>query len=65
MNPLTVTWKPHLHTEIGLKNVWSFIDEGFDNYMISPNARLQKLLTKLAFENLDILFNLLLLDKKV
>ena len=33
MNPLTVTWKPHVHTEIGLKNVWSFIDEGFDNYM--------------------------------
>ena len=52
MNPLTVTWKPHIHTDIGLKNVWSFIDEGYDNYMISPNAKLQKLLSKLAFENL-------------
>ena len=47
MNPLTVTWKPHLHTEIGLKNVWSFIDEGFDNYMISPNARL-KIINKIS-----------------
>tara|TARA_B100000927_G_scaffold287734_1_gene281101 strand:+ start:147 stop:1388 length:1242 start_codon:yes stop_codon:yes gene_type:complete len=52
MNPLTVTWKPHLHTDIGLKNVWSFIDQGFDNYMVSPNSILQKLLSKKAFENL-------------
>ena len=52
MNPLTVTWKPHMHTDIGLKNVWSFIDQGFDNYLVSPNAKLQKKLSKLAFENL-------------
>ena len=50
-----------MHTEIGLKNVWSFIDD--DNYMISPNAKLQRLLTKLAFENLG--HPLLLLVKKV
>ena len=24
MNPLTVTWKPHMHTQIGLKNVLYF-----------------------------------------
>ena len=45
MNPLTVTWKPHMHTDIGLKNVLSFIDQGYDNYLISPNGKLQKLLS--------------------
>ena len=40
-----------MHTDIGLRNVWSFIDQGFDNYMVK-NAKLQKLLSKLAFENL-------------
>ena len=64
MNPLTVTWKPHMHTEIGLKNVWSFIDEGFDNYMISPNAKLQRLLTKLAFENLGHPFQPFIVGQK-
>ena len=52
MNPLTVTWKPHMHTDIGLKNVLSFIDQGYDNYLISPNGKLQKLLSRLAFQGL-------------
>ncbi|WP_438978895.1 N-acetyl sugar amidotransferase [Polynucleobacter sp.] len=52
MNPLTVTWKPHLYTDIGLTNLWSMIDNGFDNRLVSPNGKVQRKLARLAFENL-------------
>jgi N-acetyl sugar amidotransferase len=52
MNPLTVTWAPHLYTDIGWQNLQSWIHSGLDNYLYSPNGRLHRLLTKLAFENL-------------
>jgi N-acetyl sugar amidotransferase len=53
MNPLTVTWAPHLYTDIGWKNFinWSHVG-GLDNLLFTPNGRLHKLLTKLAFLNL-------------
>jgi N-acetyl sugar amidotransferase len=51
--PLTVTWAPHLYTEIGRKNFDSWIHEGgLDNILFTPNGRLHRHLTKLAFENL-------------
>ena len=53
MNPLTVTWAPHLYTAIGWKNFINWIHVGgFDNILFTPNGRLHRLLTKLAFENL-------------
>lgn len=52
MNPLTVTWAPHQYTEIGWQNFQSWIHAGFDNILYSPNGRLHRLLTRLAFENL-------------
>ena len=53
MNPLTVTWAPHLYTDIGLKNFNNWIHiGGFDNILYTPNGRLHRLLTRLAFENL-------------
>jgi N-acetyl sugar amidotransferase len=52
MNPLTVTWAPHQYTEIGWKNFQSMIDAGFDNILVTPNSKVHKQLTKLAFENL-------------
>jgi N-acetyl sugar amidotransferase len=52
MNPLTVTWAPHVYTEIGWKNFQSWIMSGFDNYLVSPNGAVHRKLTKLAFENL-------------
>ncbi len=53
MNPLTVTWAPHLYTDIGWKNMTSWIHQGgFDNILFTPNGRVQSLLAKLAFENL-------------
>ena len=53
MNPLTVTWAPHLYTEIGWNNFQNWIHVGgLDNILFTPNGRLHRLLTKLAFENL-------------
>lgn len=49
MNPLTVTWAPHLATEIGRKNLDNFIHSGFDNILGTPNGHIHKLMTKLSF----------------
>lgn len=53
MNPLTVTWSPHLYTDIGWKNFtnWSQVG-GFDNILFTPNGKLHKYLTQQAFLNL-------------
>lgn len=53
MHPLTVTWAPHLYTEIGWKNFQNWIHVGgFDNFLFTPNGKVHRLLTRLAFENL-------------
>ena len=53
MNPLTVTWAPHLYTEIGFKNFTNWIHTGgLDNILFTPNGKLHRHLTKLAFVNL-------------
>ena len=53
MNPLTVTWAPHLYTDIGWRNFTNWIHVGgLDNILFTPNGRLHRLLTKLAFTNL-------------
>ena|SRR3990167_1506639 len=53
MNPLTVTWAPHLYTDIGWKNFQNWIHEGgLDNILFTPNGKLHRLLTKFAFSNL-------------
>lgn len=52
MNPLTVTWAPHKYTDIGWQNFQNWIHSGLDNILVTPNGKLHKLLTKLAFENL-------------
>jgi len=51
--PLTVTWSPHLYTEIGRSNFDSWIHEGgLDNVLFTPNGKLHRYLTKIAFTNL-------------
>lgn len=52
MNPLTVTWAPHIYTEVGWRNFQAWIHSGFDNYLCTPNGRVHRTLTRLAFENL-------------
>ncbi len=52
MNPLTVTWSPHKYTDIGWRNFQTWVHQGFDNILHSPNGRAHRLLTRLAFETL-------------
>ncbi len=53
MNPLTVTWAPHLYTDIGWKNFQNWMHEGgLDNFLYTPNGKLHRLMTKNAFHNL-------------
>jgi N-acetyl sugar amidotransferase len=65
MNPLTVTWPPHIYTDIGWKNFQSWINKGgFDNVLFTPNGRVHRLLTKLATERLLHPFQPFILGQK-
>ena len=65
MNPLTVTWAPHLYTDIGWQNFTNWVHVGgFDNILYTPNGRLHRLLTKLAFKNLLHPFQPFILGQK-
>ena len=51
MNPLSVTWAPHIYTEIGFSNFQSFIHVGgIDNILGTPNGIVHRKLTKISFE---------------
>ena len=65
MNPLTVTWAPHLYTDWGRHNFQAWLDAGFDNYLITPNPRIHRLITRLALENLFHPFQPFMLGQKV
>lgn len=52
MNPLTVTWAPNIYTDWGWKNFQSWIHSGFDNFLCTPNGKTERILTRLAVENL-------------
>lgn len=51
MNPLTVTWSPHLWTQDGFNNFQGHIHVGgFDNVLGTPNGAVHRKLTKISFE---------------
>ena len=50
MHPLTVTWAPHLYTSWGYRNFQEWIASGMDNFLITPNSKTHRLLTRLATE---------------
>ena len=53
MNPLTITWAPHLYTDIGFQNHQAHIHTGnLANVLITPAGDIHRKLTKLSFENL-------------
>ena len=53
MHPLSVTYSPILFTDVGWKNLRSFINVGgFDNVLFSPNGKVTSLLAREAFRNL-------------
>ena len=65
MNPLTVTWSPHLYTEIGWKNFQNWLHiGGFDNYLYTPNGKIHRLLTRNATQNLLHPFQPFILGQK-
>lgn len=63
--PLTVTWSPHLYTDWGWRNHQSWINAGFDNYLVSPNRQVHRLLTRLAVDNLLHPFQPFILGQKL
>lgn len=65
MNPLTVTWSPHLYTDIGWKNFQNWLHVGgFDNYLYTPNGKIHRLLTRNATINLLHPFQPFILGQK-
>jgi N-acetyl sugar amidotransferase len=52
MNPLTVTWAPLLPTEVGIRNLASFIDAGFTHIKGSADGKVSRKLTYLCFKYL-------------
>ena len=52
MHPLTVTWAPHIYTDIGWQNLQSMIHSGLDNIMGHPNGKIHRELTRLFFKEL-------------
>ena len=65
MNPLTVTWAPHLFTDIGWKNFQQWVNSGFDNILLTPNGKFHRLLTKKAFINLCHPFQPFIIGQKI
>lgn len=65
MHPLTITWSPHLYTEIGWKNFQNWLHVGgFDNFLFTPDPKVHRLLTRVAFENLLHPFQPFILGQK-
>ncbi len=65
MHPLTVTWSPHLYTDVGWRNFQSWIHKGgFDNYLFTPSGKTHRLLTRLAVLNLLHPFQPFILGQK-
>lgn len=52
MHPLTATVAPNLYADIGWQNWQNFINSGFDNVLLTPNGRVNRLFTRLAFEKM-------------
>ncbi len=65
MHPLTVTWSPHLYTDIGWKNFQNWLHiGGFDNFLFTPNGKIHRLLTRNATINLLHPFQPFILGQK-
>ena len=65
MHPLTVTWAPHLYTDVGWRNFQNWLHMGgFDNYLFTPDGQVHRTLTRLAYENLLHPFQPFILGQK-
>src|SRR3989338_8544415 len=65
MHPLTVTWAPHLYTDVGFRNFQAWTHKGgFDNFLYTPNGKIHRLLTRNAVRNLLHPFQPFILGQK-
>ena len=48
MNPLTVTWSPHIYTDIGRENFDALVHSGLDNILGTPDGIVHRKLTRLS-----------------
>lgn len=65
MRPLTVTWAPHIYTDVGWRNFTNWLHVGgFDNYLFTPDGRVHRKLTELAYRNLLHPFQPFILGQK-
>ena len=66
MNPLAVTWAPNMWTRAGWNNFNNLsIEGGIDSILYTPNGKLHKYLTYLAFKNLGHPFQPFIHGQKV
>ena len=52
LNPLCVTWSPNKYTPIGFQNFNSFVDSGFLTINCFGNGKINRLLSRLCFEEI-------------
>lgn len=65
MHPLTVTWAPHLYTDVGWHNFQGWVHQaGFDNYLFHVDGTVHRKLTQLAYRNLLHPFQPFILGQK-
>ena len=65
MNPLTVTWSPHMYTDVGWRNFQSWLHKGgFDNFLYTPNPKIHRKITREATINLLHPFQPFILGQK-
>lgn len=48
MHPLTMTWAPHVYTDIGYRNFQAHIHAGLDNVTYTPNGLVQRRMTRIS-----------------
>lgn len=48
MHPLTMTWAPHLYTEIGIRNFQAHIHAGLDNVCYTANGIVHRRMTRIS-----------------
>ena len=65
MNPLTVTFSPSIYTTWGFNNFKAWIDAGHDNYLVTPNTKIHRLLTRISLENILHPFQPFILGQKL
>ena len=64
MNPLTITWAPTLYTDWGWRNFQKWIGAGHDNFTLTPNGKVHRLLTRLSVDLLLHPFHTFVLGQK-